>query len=177
MKTELKYWGIAVISIALFSGFSLLFNGCATTGTITPKLVEQSAAVDTAISQLQGQQAESAQAAQAVSDTAESIKQTAGKINNPELTAQVNRLNEQTNKLLESQQAERGKTAQVQTNYTDIKNTAGTTLTNQSAQINKLTAQLKLSVTRNWRLGISLAVIIILIVLSIVLKIMGKLPF
>ena len=177
MRTELKYWCVTVISIALFSGFSMLLGGCTTTGSVPTEIITKSAAVDTTLSQLQGQQAESAQAAQAVSDMAETIQQTAGKINNPELTAQVNKLSEQTKTLLESQKAERGKTAQVQTNYTDIKTTAGITLTNQSKQINKLTALLVIYRKWIWRLGISLVVLVLLIILYVVLKIMGKLPF
>lgn len=155
---------------------SLLY-GCASTGTISTDLLEKSAAVDTAISTLQSQQVESAQAAQAVSDTSESIKQIAGKINNLELAEQVNKLNEQTNKLLKSQRVERDKTATVQTVYTTIKTNAGTTLIDNSKQINKLTAQIAIYKKWIWRLGITLAILILLITLYIVLRIRGLIPF
>jgi hypothetical protein len=169
---KLKNLCIAFVAVAALCMLSLL-QGCATTGTLTPELIKQSAAVDTALSQLQGQQTESAQAAQAVSDTAESIQQTAGKINNPELTAQIQKLNKQAKILLDSQQAERDKTAQVQTNNATVKTAAGTVLINQSAQ----TALLALYKKWIWRLGITLAALVLLIVLYIVLKITGKLPF
>jgi hypothetical protein len=174
---ELKYWAISAAVILGLAAITILFDGCATTGTIAPELIEQSASVDTAISQLQGQQAESAQAAQAVSDTAENIQQTAAKINDPELTTQVNRLNEQTKKLLDSQNAERNETATMQTAYTTVKTKAGTTIVDNSKQINKLTAQLAVYKKWVWRLGITLAVLVLLIILYIVLKITGRLSF
>jgi hypothetical protein len=174
---ELKYWGISVAVILALAIITVLFGACATTGSIAPQLIEQSAAVDTAISQLQEQQAESAQSAQAVSDTAESIQQTAEKINSPELTAQVKRLDEQTNKLLESLQTERDKTAVIQTAHTTVKTTAGITLVNDSAKLNKLTALL--AIYKKWirRLCITLAVLVLFIILYIVLKITGRLSF
>jgi hypothetical protein len=171
MKTELKYWCAAVISIALFSGFSLLLGGCATTGSVPADIITKSAAVDTAISQLQTQQAESAGTAQVIRSTTENLKQTAEKINNPELTEQVDKLDVQTKTLIENQKAERNKTAQVQTDYTEVKTTAGKVLTDQSGQINKLSAQLKVSLKWNWRLGITLACVSILIIIYTVAKI------
>jgi hypothetical protein len=158
---ELKYWGIAVLVVASLFIFSTLFGGCATTGSITPQIIGQSAAVDTAVSQLQGQQAESARAAQSVSDTAESIMQTSDKINNPELSERVKKLNDQTKALLNSQQAEREKAAKVQTTYTTVKTSAGTELVTESARINTLTSQLKLSHKWNWILGVILGIILL----------------
>ena len=58
-----------------------MLEGCATTGTIVPEIIQQSAVVDTSISELQTQQAASAQTVQAVIDTTDATEQTAKEIN------------------------------------------------------------------------------------------------
>ena len=63
--------------------FSLFFIvSCATIkGAVPEQIIDQSAQVDTSISQLQTQQAESAIAGQKISDSADNIQKIAEKIN------------------------------------------------------------------------------------------------
>ena len=177
MKAELKYWCFALVTALVLSGISLPFGGCATTGSLTDDIVTKAAAVDTSLSQLQTQQTESAETTQALQDTTQNLNVTAERIKDPELTAQIKRLDVLAKKETDNRKAERTATAAAQVNYTDYKTTSGTALVNQSEQLNKLAAQLKVSVRWNRRLGIALSIIILLLVLGIVLKIAGKLPF
>ena len=177
MKAELKYWCFALVTALVLSGISLLFGGCATTGSLTDDIVTKAAAVDTSLSQLQAQQAESAGTTQALQDTAEDLNVTAERIKDPELTAQIKRLDVLAKQEADNRKAERAAAAAAQVNYTDYKTASGTALADQSGQINKLSARLKVSAAWNRRLGITLGVIVLLCILSIILKIMGKFPF
>lgn len=150
-----------------------MLGGCTTTGTIAPEIIQQSSAVDTSISELQTQQATSAQTIQAVSDTTDAIEQTAKEINNDKLSGQVSNLKVQVKSLNDSLIAERAKTAQIQSEYSALKVSSGTEIVNQSTKINKLTAQLKLSHKWNFILG----GIIVLFILASVFICLAKFYF
>ena len=150
-----------------------MLEGCATTGTIAPEIIQQSAAVDTSISELQTQQATSAQAAQAINDTTDEIEQTAKEIKNDKLSEQASNLKIQVKSLNDSLTTERNKTAQIQSEYSSLKVSSGTEIVNQSTKINKLTAQLKLSHKWNWILG----GIIVLFILASVFICLAKFYF
>ena len=141
-----------------------MLEGCATTGTIAPEIIQQSASVDTSISELQTQQATSAQAAQAINDTTDEIEQTAKEIKNDKLSEQASNLKIQVKSLNDSLTTERNKTAQIQSEYSALKVSSGTEIVNQSTKINKLTAQLKLSHKWNWILG---GIIVLFILVSV----------
>ena len=141
-----------------------MLEGCTTTGTIAPEIIQQSAAVDTSISELQTQQATSAQAAQAINDTTDEIEQTAKEIKNDKLSEQASNLKIQVKSLNDSLTTERNKTAQIQSEYSALKVSSGTEIVNQSTKINKLTAQLKLSHKWNWILG---GIIVLFILVSV----------
>ena len=150
-----------------------MLEGCATTGTIAPEIIQQSASVDTSISELQTQQATSAQAAQAINDTTDEIEQTAKEIKNDKLSEQASNLKIQVKSLNDSLTTERNKTAQIQSEYSALKVSSGTEIVNQSTKINKLTAQLKLSHKWNWILG----GIIVLFILASVFICLAKFYF
>jgi hypothetical protein len=139
---------------------AVMLTGCATTGTIPSAIIEQSAAVDTSVSQLQTQQTETAVITQSITDTAQSINTIATKINNTELTEKSGNLSKQVADLTASITTERNKTTQIQENYTALKKTSGNELVNQSAKTNKLAAQLKLAHKWIWILA---GVIVILL--------------
>ena len=80
------------ILLSLLAALCIMLEGCTTTGTIAPEIIQQSAAVDTSISELQTQQATSAQAAQAINDTTDEIEQTAKEIKNDKLSEQASNL-------------------------------------------------------------------------------------
>ena len=150
-----------------------MLEGCATTGTIAPEIIQQSASVDTSISELQTQQATSAQAAQAINDTTDEIEQTAKEIKNDKLSEQASNLKIQVKSLNDSLTTERNKTAQIQSEYSALKVSSGTEIVNQSTKINKLTAQLKLS--HKWNL--ILGGIIVLFILASVFICLAKFYF
>jgi len=170
MKAELKYWCFALVTALVLSGISLLFGGCATTGSLTDDIVTKAAAVDTSLSQLQTQQAESAETTQALQDTAQNLNVTAERIKDPELTAQIKRLDVLAKQEADNRKAERTAAAAAQVNYTDYKTASGTALVKQSEQLNKLAAQLKVSVRWNWRLGIALAGVTLIIAFFFIRK-------
>ena len=159
MKHVIKY-----VLLSLLAALCIMFEGCATTGTIAPEIIQQSAVVDTSISELQTQQATSAQTVQAVIDTTDAIEQTAKEINNDKLSGQVSNLKIQVKSLNDSLTEERTKTAQIQSEYSALKVSSGTEIVNQSTKINKLTAQLKLSHKWNRILG---GVIVLFILASV----------
>ena len=150
-----------------------MLEGCTTTGTIAPEIIQQSAAVDTSISELQTQQATSAQTAQAINDTTDEIEQTAKEIKNDKLSEQASNLKIQVKSLNDSLTEERTKTAQIQSEYSALKVSSGTEIVNQSTKINKLTAQLKLS--HKWNL--ILGGIIVLFILASVFICLAKFYF
>ena len=139
----------------------MVLEGCASTGSIPTQIVEQSAEVDTSISQLQTQQTDSSAAVQAVSDTADAIEQTAATVKNDTLTKQITTLKTQVKTLSGSLAAERSTTAEISEEYNNLKVTAGTSLVNASVQINKLTAQVKLARKWVWILGGTLAALLL----------------
>jgi hypothetical protein len=157
-------WVVTCIYLSLLAIICALMQGCATTGTIAPEIIEQSAAVDTSISQLQTQQAKSAEITQGISDTADNLQKIADSINNPELSAETKKLVDYKKELLDSQEKEQKGTASIQTTYTTVKTTAGTKLVNDSDELNKKNAQLKLSHKWNWVLA---GVIIILLLADV----------
>ena len=150
-----------------------MLEGCATTGTIAPEIIQQSASVDTSISELQTQQAASAQTVQAVIDTTDAIEQTAKEIKNDKLSEQASNLKIQVKSLNDSLTTERNKTARIQSEYSALKVSSGTEIVNQSTKINKLTAQLKLS--HKWNL--ILGGIIVLFILASVFICLAKFYF
>lgn len=150
---------------------AVLLTGCATTGTIAPAIIDQSAAVDTSVSQLQTQQTETAVITQSITDTAQSINVIASKINNTELTEKSDSLSKQVADLTASIKTERDKTTQIQENYTALKKTSGEELVNQSTKINKLTAQLKLAHKWIWILAGVIAVMLLSIAGYIFIKV------
>lgn len=154
--------------LVVFLCFATL--GCTTTGTIAPEIVEQSAAVDTSISQLQTQQATSAETVAQVSATTDALELTAKDIKNDKLSGQVATLKTQVKTLADSLNTEREKTAQIQADYTTLKITSGTDLVNQSMQINKLAASLRLSHKWNWILGVIIALFVAVAVVITLLK-------
>jgi len=156
----MRYRVIGFVAVALIFICTFLFGGCATTGTIAPSVIDQSAAVDTSVSQLQTQQTETAVITQSITDTAQSISTIASKINNTELTEKSGNLSKQVADLTASITAERNKTTQIQENYTALKKASGNELVNQSTKINKMTAQLKLAHKWIWILA---GVIIVLL--------------
>lgn len=164
---------VTIVYIPLLFIASIFFQGCATTGTIAPEIIQQSAAVDTSISELQTQQATSAQTVQAVSDTTDEIEQTAKEIKNDKLSEQASNLKIQVKSLNDSLTTERNKTAQIQAEYSALKVSSGTEIVNQSTKINKLTAQLKLS--HKWNL--ILGGIIVLFILASVFICLAKFYF
>jgi hypothetical protein len=152
-----KSWLISIAWIAILciiASACIALEGCATMqGVIPEQVITQSAAVDSSISQLQTQQAESAVTVEQVSATADAIETTAAEIKNEKLTGQITTLKTQVKNLSGSLSEERNKTAEIQKKYSDLKVTSGTELINYSKQINKLSAQLKLSHKWNFILG------------------------
>lgn len=143
---NLKFWIAAFLFVALIFVCTVVFGGCATTGSITPKIIEQSAAVDTSISELQTQQTTTAEAMQSVTDTAESIDDVAKEIKNDKLTGLVTTLVSQVKTASGSHKTEISQTSNIQSDYSTVKVSSGTEITNQSAKIIKQNAQI---VTKN----------------------------
>jgi alanyl-tRNA synthetase len=166
---KLKTLCIAFVVVAALYMLPVL-QGCATTGTISPQLIEQSAAVDTSISRLQTQQATSAEVAAQVSATADALGQTAAEIKNDKISCQITTLKTQVKTLADSLKTEREKTAQIQTDYSTLKISSGTDLVNQSAQINQLSASLRLSHKWNWILVVIIALFVAASVVITLLK-------
>jgi hypothetical protein len=135
-------WVITLIYLPLLAIICALMQGCATTGTISPEIIEQSAVVDTSISGLQSQQSTSAESIQAVTDTTDAIEQTAVTVDNPVLTKQVATLKIQVKTLSDSLKAERDKTSQIQSDYSTYKVSSGTTIADQSSLLIKKDAQI-----------------------------------
>lgn len=148
----------------------VLCMGCATTGSIPAEIVTQSAAIDTSISDLQDQQTTTVQAAEQITATADAIEQTAVVIKDDKLTGQVTTLKAQVKTLNDSLKSERDKVLKLQTQYTELKTSAGTSLYNQSTEIAKLTAQKKTAEAWVVRLAISLAITVVIIAAYILLK-------
>ena len=119
---------------------------CATTGNIAPQIVTESVAVDASISQLQTQQATSAATVEQVTATVEQVATAVTTGKTDKLPEQVATLKTQISSLSASLKTERDKTAQIQTDYSALKVTAGTQLSDQSSKI--LTQQQKIR-TRN----------------------------
>ena len=135
-------WVVTCIYLPLLAIICALMQGCATTGTIPTELIDQSAQVDTSISQLQTQQAESAIAGQKISDSADNIQKIAEKINNPELTEETKKLLDSKKELLESQEKERSGSTSIQSSFGTVKTSSGkeivkdsSTTINQQSQI------------------------------------------
>lgn len=125
--------------------FSLFFIvSCATTkGVIPEQIIDQSAQVDTSISQLQTQQAESAIAGQKISDSADNIQKIAEKINNPELTEETKKLLDSKKELLESQEKERSGSTSIQSSFGTVKTSSGKEIVKDSSTIIKQQSQIK----------------------------------
>lgn len=123
-----------------------LCMSCATTGNIAPQIVTESVAVDASISQLQTQQATSAATVEQVTATVEQVATAVTTGKTDKLPEQVATLKTQISSLSASLKTERDKTAQIQTDYSALKVTAGTQLSDQSSKI--LTQQQKIR-TRN----------------------------
>jgi len=136
-------WIITAVYIPILFAVSLLFQGCATTGSVPSEIITQSAAVDTSISELQTQQTTSAETVTQVSATTDAIEQTAKTINNDKLTGQVAELKTQVKTLTDSLKSERDKTTKIQSDYSTVKVSSGTEITNQSAKIIKQSTQIK----------------------------------
>ena len=130
-------------TIACLFAMLLLFQGCATTGSVPSEIITQSAAVDTSISELQTQQATSAETVTQVSATTDTIEQTAKILNDDKLTGQVAELKTQVKTLTDSLKSERDKTTKIQSDYSAVKISSGTEITNQSTKIIKQAAQIK----------------------------------
>lgn len=137
MKT-LKYVLLSILAV-----LCIMIEGCATVGNITPEIISQSAAVDTSISELQTQQATSAETAALVSTTTDALEQTAKEIGNDKLAGQVVTLKTQVKTLTDSLKTEREKTTQIQSDYSALKVSSGTELVNQSSKIIKQEQQIK----------------------------------
>jgi hypothetical protein len=155
-----RYRKFCVIAAA-FVFICLALSGCVTTGSVPAEITTQAAAVDTSISQLQTQQADTAVTAEQITSTTAQLEQTAKAISSPELTSRVTTLREQVTSLTAGLKTERKTTAGLQKNYTQLKVTSGTEIANQAAALNKLTARLGTSRRWNWILGIVLAVLVI----------------
>src|SRR5574344_973603 len=163
--------------LALFCLVCFLFVGCATTGSVPSQITEQSAAVDTGISTLQGQQAESAATVQAVTDTTANVVTIAQTIGNDKLTAEVTKLQTQVGKLNDELTTERATTADIQQKYSALKITSGETIANQAGEITALTAQRNSARAWVWRLGIILAGVVLCTTAYVVLKIKKIISF
>jgi len=120
-----------------------MLEGCATTGTIAPEIIQQSTAVDTSISELQTQQVESAIAGQKISDSADNIQKIAEKINNPELTEETKKLLDSKKELLESQEKERSGSTSIQSSFGTVKTSSGKEIVKDSSTIIKQQSQIK----------------------------------
>jgi hypothetical protein len=135
-------------------------QGCATTGTLPAELIEQSAAVDTAVSQLQTAQSDTSVTIAQIADTQEALA-VVTKDSTPEVSALVKKQAEQINKLSEQHTAEQKITSDgIQSAWSAYKINSGTTIVDQSAQTNKRDAQLKLA--NKWN-RIFLCIIIIML--------------
>jgi hypothetical protein len=140
---NLKFWIAAFVFVALIFVCATVFCGCVTTGSVPSEIIAQSAAVDTSISQLQTQQATSAETVTQVSATTDVIEQTAKTLNDGKLTGQVATLKTQVKTLTDSLKIERDKTTKIQSDYSTVKVSSGTEITNQSGKIIKQAAQIK----------------------------------
>jgi hypothetical protein len=174
MKTELKYWCFALVTALVLSGISLLFGGCATTGTIAPALIEQSADVDTSISHLQTAQTDTAATVEQIDATQQDIA-AATKDSAPAVVTLVTQQSEQIKKLKEQRTVEQKATTAVQSVWSTFKISSGTEMVNQSARVNKLTAQLKLAHKWTWILGSIDGFLILGLAVYILLKIYKRL--
>jgi len=138
---------LATIFFAVLLFFiAVSMAGCATTGNISPEIIQQSAEVDTAISQLQTAQSNSTATIEQIDATQQGITAKAKIINDEELTGLVEKQNEQIKKLKESKSDETKTTSTIQTTWSTVKVSGGTTIVNDSEKINKLTIS-----RNNWR--------------------------
>ena len=133
-----------IILLSMLFVVCITLEGCATTkGVIPEQIIDQSAQVDTSISQLQTQQAESAIAGQKISDSAENIQKIAEKINNPELTEETKKLLDSKKELLESQKKERSGSTSIQSSFGTVKTSSGKEMIKDSSTIIKQQSQIK----------------------------------
>jgi hypothetical protein len=130
----------------------IMLEGCATTGTIAPALIEQSAGVDTSISQLQTAQTDTAATVEQIDATQQDIV-VATKDSAPAVVTLVTKQSEQIKKLKEQRTVEQKATTTVQSVWSTFKINSGTEMVNQSTQVNKLTTQLKLAHKWIWILA------------------------
>lgn len=135
---------VKYVLMSLLAILCIMLEGCATAGSIAPEIISQSAAVDTDISELQGQQATTAETASLVSATTDALEQTAKDIGNDKLAGQVVTLKTQIKTLTDSLKTERKKTTQIQSDYSALKVSSGTELVNQSSKIIKQAQQIKM---------------------------------
>ena len=153
-------WVITCIYLPLLAITCALMQGCATTGTIPAELIEQSSAVDTAVSQLQTAQSDTSVTIAQITDTQEYLA-TATKDSTPEVSALVKKQTEQINKLSTQHESEQKITSDtIQTAWSTYKVNSGTTIVGQSVQVNKLNAQVKLA--NKWN-RIFLCIIIVML--------------
>jgi hypothetical protein len=151
-----------------------MLEGCATTGTIAPALIEQSANVDTSISQLQTAQTDTAATVEQIDATQQDIV-AATKDSAPAVVTLVTKQSEQIKKLKEQRAIEQNATTTVQSVWSTFKISSGTEMVNQSVRVNKLTAQLKLAHKWIWILGSIDGLLILGLAVYILLKIYKRL--
>ena len=153
-------WVTTCIYLPLLAIICALMQGCATTGTLPAELIEQSAEVDTAVSQLQTAQSDTSVTIAQVTDTQEALA-IATKDSTPEVSALVKKQSAQIKKLAEQHTTEQKIASDgIQPAWSTYKINSGTTIVDQSAQMNKLKAQLKLA--NKWN-RIFLCIIIIML--------------
>lgn len=169
MTDRIKAILATIFFVMLLFFVAVSMTGCATTGSISPEIIQQSAEVDTAISQLQTAQSNSTAAIEQIDATQQDITSKAKIINDEGLTGLVEKQNEQIKKLKESKSDETKTTSTIQTTWSTVKVNGGTTTVNDSDKINKLT------ISRNsWRKRciISWSILALIVLTGIALEIL-----
>lgn len=162
-KNEIIAWGATFVTLGICFIIALL-TSCA---TVPQAVTEHESAVDTAVSELQTEQASSAVTAEQIHCTAEKLEQIAEPMHSEALSATVTELRAQSDALTAQLAAERATTAGIADKYEQVKND----YSDMSVKYGAVVASSKVKTAWLWRLGVALAVTVIGIVGYIIIKI------
>ena len=141
---NVKQITVNVLLVLAFIGCMVL-EGCASIpGTVPAQIVEQSASVDTSISQLQTAQGETSATVEQIDATQQEIT-TATKDSAPAVVALVTKQTAQIKKLKENRAVETTETTGIQSNWSLFKVSTNKVMISDSSAIAKKDAQLKLA--------------------------------
>jgi hypothetical protein len=152
---------LLAIGMTAIITLTIISTGCASVpGTVPDKIIEQSSAVDTSISQLQSAQNETTSTVEHIDATQQEIT-AATKASSPDVVALVTKQTAQIKKLKENRAVETTTTTGIQSNWSLFKITTNKVMVSDSSQLAKMAAQLKLAHKWIWILAGTLAAIIL----------------